>query len=159
MIAPEPAWGPLLAGEARDGGSLLHVGAGPEEVAARCRGTLVYLATPYSREALDARGAWCPNRSIEQGMRAALHAARLARAGVTAVSPVVQAAEMVSVAHALIDPLDDGFWEAWCRPLLSACGAVAVPDLAGWDRSRGIWREVVWALERNRPVFVEAEGA
>ena len=155
MKARDPAWGALIAGEAGVP-SLLHVGAGPAAMAQRCRGILVYLATPYSREVLGPDGAWCPARSIELGLRAADRAARLARVGVTAVSPIAQAADMVHVARPPIDPLDDAFWEAWCRPLLAGCGAVAVPDMPGWDRSRGIWHEVTWALERNMPVFVEA---
>lgn len=156
MIAPEPGWGALLATELRAGaGSLLNTGMGPEEIAARCRGGLHYLATPYSREVVGAEG-WCRVRSIEMALRAAEAGARLARHGVTAIAPVVQAAEMVHVARPPLDPLDDGFWAAWCAPLLAVSSSVIVPELPGWDRSRGIWREVAWALGRNMPVHVEA---
>lgn len=142
---------------------LLHVGAGVDVVARHARGRLVYLATPYSREAVTVAGAWNFGRSVEVVVRAARAARGYALAGVSAVSPVVMAGEMCHADHAcggaaVLDPLDAVFWERWCRPLLHSSAALAVPALPGWAQSRGIWREVLWALERNVPVFVEAGG-
>lgn len=132
---------------------LLHTGASPESVA-RVGSGLRYLATPYSRLVRDPRsGQWSRVRSEEMVRHAALHAADLAGCGVTAVSPIVQSGVMCHGASVL-DPLDEAFWGRWCQPLLEACTAVVVPDIPGWRQSLGVWREVVWALDRNRPVHV-----
>lgn len=132
------------------------------ETAARyLRGRLVYLATPYSKVVVDAAGQFRPQRSFVAGQRAAVWARRLAVEGVTAVSPIVQAASMVSAHSAFepapLDPLDAVFWGAWCLPLLRASRAVVVPPIPGWRESDGIWHEVRTALHGMRPVFVIKE--
>ena len=106
----------------------------------------------------ESGGDWREERSVELGLRAAQASAALAAEGVTAVSPIAQASLMVSApcdaAGARLDPLDAAFWERWCRPLLQRCDSVIVPKMQGWDRSRGIWAEVMTALERSKPIFV-----
>lgn len=159
----EPDWAGLF-GHGRDARfrPLLRFGADERLVAEFCRGGLVYLATPYTQLVLGA-GDRAARRiaSIEASYRASMHVGRLAHHGVTAISPVVLAAEAL---HAdplsMLDPFDQVFWARWCRPLELRATAVAVPDIAGWSRSRGIWREVSSALSRQVPVFVygAAEG-
>lgn len=152
LAAREPAWGPVIAAARAGELPLLGFGATPEAVAREAAG-LVYLATPYSRIAVDAAGAWCPERSARAMAQATRAAARLAGLGVTAVSPIVLTAGMCH-ASAALDPLDDPFWARWCAPLLAAARVVVVPDIAGWDRSRGVWREVRAALASNVPVRI-----
>lgn len=124
-----------------------------------------YLATPYSLRAVDERGRWCFDRSIQAMEEANSWAWRLTRAGLSVVSPIVLAAEMVHLEYAgdvahpdALDPLDHEAWTGWCRPMLSAAAAVAVPPIAGWDASRGVWGEVVSALRAGKPVYVLGEG-
>lgn len=156
MQGSEPNWPALIGAETYSKSSLLHVGADRHMVADRCGGHAVYLATPYSKEVLDRSGNWSLALSLEASKRASREAVRLAAIGVTAVSPIVLAHEMVSMAS--FDPLDQKFWTQWCRPILNACGAVVVPNIQGWDASHGIWHEVTVALTSNRPVFVYAAG-
>lgn len=138
-------------------------GAVPAQVAERVpRGRLVYLATPYSREVLRRDGAWDLGLSMVAADRAAHHARRLMMHGVTAVSPIVLAAGMVHACRGTeraVDPLADDLWRRWCRPLLDACAAVVVPDIAGWQRSFGVHHEVAVALRAGLRVYFYAEGA
>lgn len=132
---------------------LLHPGATPASVA-RVASGLVYLATPYSLQATDPRnGRWRRDWSDALARAAALEAVALAREGLTAVSPIVQSAAMCNALDGL-DPLDERLWARWCQPMLDAARAVVVPDIPGWRRSLGVWREVIWALEHNMPVHV-----
>lgn len=149
-------WPTLL----QPGGSyspLVHAGADPALVARKNVG-LVYLATPYSRE-VRSGGKWDLAKSCAMSVMASRHVLRLARERVTAISPIVLAAEAIHAQPCTgggrrIDPLDAVFWADWCRPILHAATSIVVPDIPGWDRSEGVWSEVQWALERNTPVFV-----
>lgn len=138
---------------------LLHCGADHGLVTARLRGRLVYLATPYRCIAVGGDGAWDVARSLDAGLAAARWARDLAADGCTAISPIVQAVEMIHADRiGLLDPLDGDFWESWCRPLLAASAAVIVPPIPGWRDSAGIWREVREALHWQKRVFLIAEG-
>lgn len=129
---------------------------------------LVYLASPYTKIAVDAAGRWCAGRSADAGVRAAMWAARFAGAGVTAISPIVQSADMCALrvpslregepVPPRLDPLDAGFWTDWCFPLLISCDAVVVPPIEGRDRSAGVWGEVVTALGASKTVYWIGEG-
>lgn len=134
-------------------------GARPVDVKRLCPVRHAYLATPYSREVIGTDGRWCAERSAEMGRLAAVDVGRLAAVDVTAVSPIVLADAAVRSGGAVpLDPLDDGFWARWCLPLMVPCGAIVVPDIPGWQRSRGVWREVLWGLRYGVQVCVEAEG-
>lgn len=148
---PEPAWDRLF-----DLYGGVCVGRIPfVAAAARLRGRLVYLATPYSREVLDAAGEFCPARSAWSAARAAAWAQRFATEGVTAVSPIVQAVAMLGVrGGGGLDPLDAAFWDDWCRPLLRASDAMVVPAMPGWDRSVGVWREACATVRIQRRVHI-----
>ena len=131
------------------------------DVISHSRGCLSYLATPYSKLARDDDGAFSSAGSLECAARAARWARLLALEGITAVSPIIQAVEMVhvDVIDPQLDPLDERFWEGWCQPLLNACGGVIVPPIPGWKESEGIWVEVCAALRAQRPVFLIRPGA
>lgn len=154
--ADDPAW-PVFSGGG-DVTPLVRMDCGIEEIVSRCGAGLHYLATPYSREVVDYEGDWREERSVELGLRAAQASAALAARGVTAISPIAHASAMVAMPcgadGARLDPLDAAFWDRWCRPLLQRCDSVIVPKIKGWQRSRGIWAEVMTALERSKPVFV-----
>lgn len=129
-----------------------------DEVAGRTRGRLVYLATPYSLQASDGRG-WCPALAALPAADAAAWVARLARRGVTAVSPVLQSHHACLALPGLLDPLDAAFWQCIDAPLLHAAGALVIPPVPGWQASLGIWHETGVALARGTPVWLIAEGA
>lgn len=66
---------------------------------------------------------------------------------------VVIGASGVDVAHR-----DGSMWMTWARGLLSASGAVLVPDVPGAMVSATVWCDVVQAVSRNMPVFVLGDG-
>lgn len=159
-------WGIIFAPEVRARWQeRVRFGAGPLSVARFTAGDRpVYLATPYSKIA-QRNGKWAYDLSLVASSQAAREMGRLARAGVTAVSPIVQSAEIVHIERALaatgqmLDPLNAEFWEDWCRPLLNVSCAVVVPDIDGWVQSEGVYREVMWTLrETQRPIFFYAEA-
>lgn len=155
--ASDPDWPALSV--ALQGSGLLQMSAAMDFVAARCRGRLTYLATPYSREVTD-HGRFSVHRSDLMGHAAADWQKRLALVGVSAVSPIVQAVAMLDAPGVVdLDPLDDQFWTAWCAPMLAAAAALIIPPIDGWQRSRGIWAEALSLLRWNRPVFVLAPDA
>lgn len=129
---------------------------------------LVYLASPYSKIAVDGDGRWCAGRSADAGVRASMWSARFADAGVTAISPIMLSVDMCALRvpslrfadmpPLRLDPLDAAFWTRWCFPLLISCDAVVVPPIEGRDRSEGVWGEVVTALGASKTVFWIGEG-
>ncbi len=121
----------------------------------------VYLATPYSKRAIDERGCWSIYHSVGALSEAARWAGRFARAGVSAVSPIMISAQIVHDAYAGercppgdFPALDAARWQVWCRPILASSRAVVVPMIDGWNQSDGIWREVLIALHALRPVYL-----
>jgi hypothetical protein len=120
-----------------------------------CRGRMGYLATPYSREVLDEKGNWDAGLSSRSNSFTASWVRLFAVHGVTVVSPIVQACAMIaSDLEDSIDPLDDDFWSSWCAPMLDASHFVIVPPMKGWERSKGVWREVCRALDGKMQVFL-----
>lgn len=165
-------WGPVIAAAARGDLPLVWVGMSAAGVAQRYGGRQpVYLATPYSREVVDDDGVWSAGLNHHLGSAAARAAMDLMERDITAISPIALASVMLTASSAVvhdrgralwrhrIDPLDAEAWTSWCGPLLSACDAVVVPDIPGWDRSVGILQEVREALLRVKPVYLYAGGA
>jgi len=131
-----------------------------DTVAIRCRGRLVYLASPFTKLVVGADGHYDFGRGLVAATYAARWSRRLAAVGVTAVSPIIQAVEMVhGDSPPILDPLDQKFWTCWCAPLLQACRAVVVPPIPGWAESDGVWRELRAALTAGRSVFQVDSGA
>lgn len=170
-IAPRMTWGPVLAAARRGDLPLIRIGATPASVAKEFGGRQpVYLATPYSREVIDDMGEWCHLRSQAMGRAAAKAAEALRQAGVSAFAPIALSDAMVRASSVFVanaygqvrfaasaDPLDGAAWARWCQPFLNVCGALVIPDIAGWDRSDGIAAELRYALQRDLPVFLYAE--
>jgi len=125
----------------------------------------VYLATPYSRLALDPAGAFSFPLATKAARRAVLALRDVTLAGVGAISPIVQShAIIASMWHeaegdegarqVAAFALDAAYWERVNRPHLNVCRAIYVPAVPGWDRSTGIAVEVEAMLARNRPVMI-----
>ncbi|PYE81426.1 DUF1937 family protein [Pseudoroseicyclus aestuarii] len=154
----DPDWPQLCA--RYTGSGLLQRDVALIDAAQVLRGSLAYLATPYMRQSTDDGGRWCPSLSSLAADAAAGWTSRFACAGVTAVSPVVQADAMLQRdpwSDALV-PLDETFWSTWCRPLLARCDAVVIPPLPGWDCSAGVWAGACAAVTRQmRVILIGAE--
>lgn len=151
----EAFWRQLVLKHRQSG--LVVDNAGIGAVTAMCRGRLVYLATPYSKLAVDHDGVWRQELSVAAGQAACEWVWRLTCAGVSVVSPVVQAVEALRYDYsgeAVLDPLDAGFWQAWCRPMLNAADVLVIPPVDGWSESQGIFHEVLWFVRHNRPVRI-----
>ncbi|MBB5515786.1 hypothetical protein FHS89_001806 [Rubricella aquisinus] len=137
---------------------VLHVEQSLSETAMQIGSRLAYLATPYTRLVVDVRGQFDRYKSLDVELRTARWSRAFALQGVTVASPILTAC---SICHAdtenAIDPLDDPFWARWCQPMLEACGAIVVPPMEGWAASRGVWREVSWALQHDVPVYLVAK--
>lgn len=174
MTAPfsQPfSWGPLIASAQRGETRLLLLGESPQGVAEMFGPDgfgFVYLATPYSKRAVDRDGRWSLGESGRLEAEAAREVARLKLVGVSAFSPI---ALSCSVVHATLnpfsikakpdpahDPMDAACWLTWCMPFLLAARAVVVPDLPGWDQSEGIKAKVTEALGAGMPVILYSNG-
>lgn len=139
--------------------ALIHLGSSPDDVRRRCAG-LAYLSTPYAEGACMG-GSWRFEKSVELETRAAWAMHRLALAGVPVLAPAVQWAAMAHAAMVLtrgqrINPLDTGAWDGWVSPMRNAASLVVVPDVPGWQRSRAVWADVIWALDHVTPVHFMA---
>jgi hypothetical protein len=165
------SWREILDGAARGNGQagwveLCRFGASPRLVSSTfAGGRPVYLATPYSRRAIDDAGRFDLDRSRAAIELAVYESARLLQEGISALSPIAISGAMI---HAnlergwglkLPDPLDGRAWARWCGPLIDASCAVVVPDLAGACRSDGVRQEVLYAISRNRRVFFYESGS
>ena len=130
------------------------------DAACRSRGRLNYLAMPYRAVSVNLDGQWCPVRSDAVAFEAARWMVAFAANGVTAVSPVASRAAMVSADTGdVLGPMDDLFWHKWCQPILSVSGGVIVPPVDGWQQSNTVWREVCYALDTVRPVYLIRKGS
>ena len=105
--------------------------------------SLVYLASPYT----PTRG-----ESIQSRVDAACKAAaKLMAEGNAVFAPVPHS-------HYIADHLDDGlrldheFWMHQDLEVLQHCDRVVVLRLEGWERSKGIAREMTEAAMRGIPV-------
>lgn len=145
--------------------SLVHWGATPAHIARFCRGRLVYLASPVTARAASESAQGDPGWFILQRMalECALDLDALAREGISAVSPVLQALCMIEARgssdrmHGPLGLLDRDGWMRWGGPLLRASVAVVVADRPGWESSPGVLAEVKYALSVNMMVFFCAE--
>jgi hypothetical protein len=148
------------------GSSLVHWGATPAHIARFCGGRLVYLASPVTARAASESAQGDPGWFILQRMalECSLDLDALARAGVTAVSPVLQALSMIEARgssermHGRLGLLDRDGWMRWGGPLLRVCSALVVADRPGWAASRGVAAEVRFALSVNMMVFFMTDG-
>ncbi len=102
----------------------------------------VYLASPYS----DRR---CRATAEAETAEAV---AELARAGVSAWSPIVQGCAMTRADVVIREGWSHGDWMTWCLPWLARADALVLLMSEGWDRSRGVEIEETDAQARDLPV-------
>lgn len=134
-----------------------------EDIARICAGRLVYLASPVTDRIRSEIGRGCTDWYVVERliMECAIDLDHLARVGVSAVSPVLLALEMIrarGMGDACAGPmgaLDRDYWMRWSAPIQRAAFAVVVVNRPGWDVSSGICAEVETALSANAPVFFQ----
>ena len=101
---------------------------------------MIYLAQPYTGQE-------------EASYQAALRYVR-ARLPSPIFSPIIHYHE-VAKAHDL--PADFAYWAPLNRHFLARSQALRILTLPGWDTSRGVRQEILWASEFNLPVTFEKE--
>lgn len=159
--APAFDWAAILSPSGR-WGRQVRAGSSPDLIRREMPGGAVaFLATPYAAE-VHLKKVFRPQRSALMSTLAAREMVRLYLAGVTAICPVLQLAEMCHAAGlvdgALVDPLDSAAWAQWSRPMLESSTVLVVPDLQGWARCPLIALQAGMALSLGRPVHVYARG-
>lgn len=104
---------------------------------------MIYIASPYTH----------PDRALVEWRVDAVSAytARLMREGKVAFSPIAHS-------HLVADHLEDKrfdfeFWMLQDLPILARCDAMHVLCLDGWRASKGVAREILFALTHAIPIL------
>lgn len=101
-------------------------------------GDIIYIASPYSN----------PDKVIRENnfKLVSILASDLCSKGYVAFSPI-------TYGHVLVDykemPTDWDFWENFCLSFLKVSSELWVFEMEGWDRSKGVSREIKYAIENN----------
>ena len=111
----------------------------------------VYVACPYSHEVGGVRRM----RSVI----ATRYAAKLWAGGVSAFSPLTHNHGLASICPKDYEPVraDFGGWEKIIEfdlEILSLCQQVHVLELPGWEHSRGVRREINYAIKAGKGMGV-----
>lgn len=102
----------------------------------------VYLAGPYSHE-----------REAVRDARAVAHAAiagRLMADGDAVFSPIAHGHFVTQYGE--LDAMDQEFWMEQVLPWLEVSQALYVLKLDGWEQSKGVAREMIFARENGIPI-------
>lgn len=108
---------------------------------------LVYLATPYSRY---------PGRDGKSGLDCAFEdasalAAALLATGVKVYSPIAHTHPLAKYSN--LDPLDHRIWLPFDEAMMSACAALVVAKMDGYETSVGIAHEIEFFKAADKPIF------
>jgi hypothetical protein len=99
---------------------------------------IIYIASPYSNP---------DSKIMDNNFKlVSSFASELCSKGYIAFSPI-------TYGHVLVDytemPTDWEFWENFCLSFLKLSSELWVYEIEGWDRSRGVAREIKYAIENN----------
>lgn len=142
----------------RFGGTLLFEGC--NLTAPRGMWGVGFVAVDFVANVVDEGGGFDRIRCMALETRIARRMRLMAIEGIATVSATHIRASMVnSDAEGLLDPMDEGFWHAFGRQVLSQCNGVIVLPVPGWEASAEVLAAVTWALESHRPVYVLADDA
>jgi hypothetical protein len=104
----------------------------------------IYLATPYTGT---------PEQEEERFQEACDIAGQLIRQGAHVFSPIAHSHPIATRSKL---PIDHGFWIDFNRSWLEWADEVYVAKMRGWEQSRGVQWEVLYAREAGKPVkFLE----
>ena len=108
-----------------------------------------YVASPFSTEDSYIQAGWVFDvRRVVAGM-IVLHS----HDHIIPLSPVAYTSDIQMIEGSqgkLIRPAHG--WYRFCLDMMSVCGCVKVVKLAGWEESRGIQKEIAFALGKGMPV-------
>lgn len=103
---------------------------------------MIYLASPYSDPDTDV---------MEDRFNAVcINAGRLMIEGNNVYSPIVH---NHPIATRVNMPRGWEFWEEHDLHALERCSELWVLMLDGWDKSKGVAREIKYAIENNKPII------
>jgi len=103
---------------------------------------LVYLASPYSKYELGIEQAFIDVSAL---------AARLMLAGVKIYSPIAHTHPLAI--HGNIDPYDHSIWIPFDEAMMTACNALLVAQMQGWEKSYGVNHEIEFFFKARKPIF------
>ena len=103
---------------------------------------LFYLASPYSKYPGG------PERAHEVVCRIA---GQLVKEGVAVFCPIAHTHPIATFGH--IDLYSHDIWLPVDEPLMRACDAMLIVEMAGWQESYGIAKEIEFFVEAEKPVW------
>ena len=110
--------------------------------------SLLYVAAPFTHSEASVREHWYRT--------ACRVAAILMKSGITVFSPI---SHSVPIAEYIGEVEDDhNFWMSMDIPILHRCDEVLVLALNGWERSKGVKRELVEAMWLRKPITLIEEA-
>lgn len=114
------------------------------------KNTYAYLAGPYTNPS--------PEISSLHFEMHKLACAALMASGLSVISPIVQGHSLLQL---LPEPLGQShdFWMAKCKPVVNSAETLILLLLPGWEDSKGVKEELVWALERGLGVTLLPFGS
>jgi len=106
----------------------------------------IYLAGPYSH--------WCGSIRARRFEELTKKAGELMKEGLVVYSPITHG-HMITVLCPDI-PLDFDWWQKQSLEMLSHASTLMVLKLEGWEKSKGVGNEIIFACELEIPVeFIE----
>jgi hypothetical protein len=113
---------------------------------------IVYLACPYTH----------PDKKVrEERFQAATRAAaQLINMGLIVFSPITMTHPLDVVMGGGTETLGSEYWVAFDEAFMDFCSEMLVLQIAGWDESEGIRREIEYFRARGKPVrFLDSDYA
>jgi len=108
---------------------------------------VLYVALPFTHSEAATR---------EHRFRAACRAsALLMQSNICVFSPLSHSVPIVR--HGELDEMDSDFWLTMDIPLLERSDELLILALDGWEQSKGVREELLFALEHNKPITLIEE--
>ncbi len=105
---------------------------------------IVYLACPYTDPD--------PSVRVLRFNAATEAAADLIRAGQVVYSPITMTHPIDLVLAGKTNTLGSDYWVAFDGAFMDVCSEIVVLKLEGWERSRGIRREIAYFEAHGKPI-------
>ena len=104
---------------------------------------LVYVASPYSGYAEGIDAAYEEVADLT---------GQLIKEGIPAISPIAHSHAVCECAG--LDHYDHDLWLKMDAPLMEACDAICVVEMAGWAVSKGVRIELAAFANAEKPAFI-----
>ena len=106
---------------------------------------LSYLSVPYSGHGREVM--------VERALLARAAASRLILGGRLVLCPVIMNHEVLMHLGDDVDGVPKGYWRELEEHLAPACQDLVVLALPGWERSRGVGREIALFAKAGKPLL------